>query len=71
MRAAASRTFGRELGRLADPVVVFVGGKILVEDLHVSPPSRRFVILGVYGISLILTARLFGARRRPASRGSL
>ena len=62
---------GRELGQLAYPVVVIVGGKILVEDLHVSPPSMLFVILGVYGISLILTARLFGARRRPASRGSL
>lgn len=71
LAAAARRTFGRELGQLAYPVVVIVGGKILVEDLHVSPPSMLFVILGVYGISLILTARLFGARRRPASRGSL
>jgi hypothetical protein len=62
--AAAARTaFGRELSWLAYPVLAVAGVKLIAEDLRVSSPAMLFLVLAVYGLSLILTAKLFGQRR--------
>jgi hypothetical protein len=73
LAAAARVSSGRELGWLAYPVLAVAGVKLIAEDLHVSSPAMLFLVLAVYGLSLILTAKLFGRRRpRPMvpARGS-
>ena len=66
LAAAARTSFGRELGWLAYPVLAVAGLKLIAEDLRVSSPAMLFLVLAVYGLSLILTAKLFGQRRpRP------
>jgi hypothetical protein len=49
---------GRALGRLTYPLLVLGAAKILADDLRHSGPLLLFVALGVYGLALILSARL-------------
>jgi hypothetical protein len=58
-----------ELSRLTYPLLVAVGLKILVEDLPSGRPAVLFVVLALYGASLILTTTVLrgGRRARPLS----
>jgi hypothetical protein len=70
LAAAARVSFGRELSWLAAPLLVAAGLKVVMQDLRVAPAALLFVVLGIYGVSLILTSRL-STRRGPPPRGSL
>ena len=68
----ARRAGFREWTWLVYPLLVFVGLKMVAQDLSHSRPATLFIALALYGIALIVAARLrrAGGRTVPAaSRG--
>ena len=58
-----------DLSRLTYPVLIAGGVKILLQDLPSAQPAALFVMLALYGASLIVTPTVLRGRdgRRPAS----
>lgn len=54
----------RELGWLAYPVLTLGGLKLVIEDLTASRPATLFIAFALYGIALVVMARV---ARRPAT----
>lgn len=62
LAVARRRSQTAALGWLAYPVLAAIGIKLVVEDLRHSEPATLFVALALFGVALVVTARL--VRRR-------
>jgi hypothetical protein len=66
----ARRSFGREFGWLAYPVLALGAFKLLAEDFRVSRPATLFVALALYGVALIVVSwARHGEREKAAATG--
>jgi hypothetical protein len=59
-----------DLSRLTYPLLVAAGLKILLQDLPSARPAVLFVVLGLYGASLIMTPTVLRGQRRDAPQSS-
>lgn len=58
LTAAGRSHYGRALGRLALPVLIAGGLKLLADDLWHSEPLQLFVTLAAYGLALMMSSKL-------------
>jgi hypothetical protein len=60
----------REAGWLVYPALAGIGLKILLEDLRDGRPATQFLSFGLYGIALIVVARVRPRPREATGAGA-